>query len=101
MLHDQKIEPILLANVVEGADVRVVQARHGSRLALESLASLRTVGNVAWQHLHGDNPVQPGVSCLVHLAHAAGADGGKDFVRAESGSRSKRHKVNSGSRCSC
>ncbi len=38
MLHDQVIDVPLSADVMEGADVRVIEIRDGARLALEALA---------------------------------------------------------------
>ena len=40
-LHHQIIEPVLMAYVVKSADVRVIETRHCSRFALESLSQLR------------------------------------------------------------
>ena len=42
------------------------------------------------QHLDGDRAVQAGVGRLVDLAHAAGAEGGTDLVRAERGAEFER-----------
>ena len=37
LLHDQEVDPVLVADVVQGANVRVAQAGDGLGLALESL----------------------------------------------------------------
>jgi hypothetical protein len=46
-LHDEIVGLILPADVMELADVRMVQAGHRARLALESLTGVRPVGNRA------------------------------------------------------
>ncbi len=56
--------------------VRVVQGGHRPGLALEAFAEL--LGG----DLDGDRTVEPRVARPVHLARAAGSDGGEDFVRA-------------------
>ena len=39
------------------------------------------------QDLDRDDAIEPRVAGLVDLAHAAGAEGGEDFVRAEADAR--------------
>jgi serine/threonine protein kinase len=58
--------------------------RH-SRFALEALAELLV------SHFDGDCAIEAGVAGFVHLAHAASADGGKDFVRTQAGTGGQRH----------
>ena len=41
ILHDEKRRAVLLADVVEGADVRVRQLRDRARLAIETFAEAR------------------------------------------------------------
>jgi hypothetical protein len=53
-------------------------ARDGPRLARR-----RVRGQVAGQHLDGDNAIEPRVAAAIHLAHAAGTDGGENFVGTE------------------
>jgi hypothetical protein len=40
ILHHEEVGVVLLTDVVERADVRMIQARDGARLALEPLAEL-------------------------------------------------------------
>ena len=79
----RKRDAVLFADVVQRADVRVVQAGDGLRFALEALLHLGVVGEVRRQDLDRDRAVQPRVGGLVDLAHAAGAEGAGDFVRTE------------------
>ena len=41
VLHDQEVDPVLAADVVEGANVRVIEAGDGLGLALEPLLQIR------------------------------------------------------------
>ena len=83
--------PSLLADVVEGADVRMVELRDRPRLALEALAELRIGRERVGQDLDRDGAIEARVAGPVDLAHAAGAEGGEDFVRAEAGAGGKGH----------
>jgi len=47
ILHHEEIEPILVPDVVQRADVRVIEARDGARFALQPLAQLGVVGDVS------------------------------------------------------
>ena len=85
-LHDD--ERLLLrgfADVVDGADVRVVQRGDRPCFTLKPLACQVGAGEPRRQHLDGDLAVEARVARAIDLAHAAGADGGDDLVpdRAE------------------
>ena len=64
---------ILLANVVNGANVRMVQSRSRLGLALKAAEGLRIFGDVVGQELEGDKTVQPNVLGLVDNTHATAA----------------------------
>jgi hypothetical protein len=72
-----------VTNIVERADVRVVEAGDGFRLALKSLACLRSTVAVFRQNLDGDCAVEAAISGLVDLAHAPHADRRENLVRAK------------------
>ena len=72
-LHDEERAAVLLADVVDGADVGVIQRRRGPRLAAESGQRLGIVGEVGRQELQRDEALQPRVLGFVHDAHAAAA----------------------------
>src|SRR5216684_3604318 len=46
VLHDEIVDTVLVADVVESADVRMTEARNGPGLALEALARLRIAGKM-------------------------------------------------------
>jgi len=64
-LHYQIIRP----NIVELADVRMIQRGHRTRLALEAFVEFDLRG------LDRNRAVEPRVARFPHLTHASGADG--------------------------
>ena len=70
-LHDEKRAAVLLADIVDRADVGVVQRRCGSRLAAESCQRVGIPRQVWRQELQRDKPMQPRVLGFVDDAHAA------------------------------
>jgi len=83
MLHHQVVVAVLLADVEEGADVRMIQAADGLGLALEPFLEVGAGGGALGQDLDGDRAFQARVAGAVDLAHASGADLGLDLVGAE------------------
>ena len=65
--------PSCFANVVNRADVGMVQRRRRLRLALETRQRLRIARDVVGQELQRDEAVQARVLGLVDHAHAAAA----------------------------
>ncbi len=74
-LHDQKIDAVVLADVVKGADVGIVQRRDGLRLALEALPGFRVVRKVSWQDFDRYRAVQASIAGAINLSHSASAEG--------------------------
>ncbi len=81
VLHDE----VVGSNVVERADVGMIQRRDGPSLALEPLREgfLR--------HLDRDDAVEASVTSFVDVAHAAAPKRSYDFIRAEASSVHERH----------
>ena len=63
----------MIADLVDGADVGMVQRRGGLRLALKSFEGLRVLRDFLGQELQRDEAVQVGVLGLVHHAHSTAA----------------------------
>jgi hypothetical protein len=82
-LHDQ----VVRSDVVQDADVRVVERGDRARLLLEAR------GLPGVQRLDGDDAAEARVERAVHLAHSPGADAALDFVGTEAGPRRQRHEV--------
>ena len=74
-----------MANVMQRADVGMVQARDGPSLAIEALPGVRTAGEMLGQDLDGDGAIEPRVAGAVDLSHAARTECGLDFVGTEFG----------------
>src|ERR1700747_1423941 len=68
-LHGDERLSNLLADVVDRADVRVIECGRGLRFALKTGECLRVTGNLLRQELKGDEAMQPSVLSLVNDAH--------------------------------
>jgi hypothetical protein len=92
-LHHQVMELLLpwrslrgrgVADVVQRADVGMVQRGDGLRLALEALANLLVAGQHRGNQLDGDIAIQARIARAMDLPHAAGAERAEDLVGSES-----------------
>ena len=75
-----KCRPSCLADVINRADVRMVQRRRRAGLALKALQRLRVFLHALRQELQRDVPAETCVLRLVHDAHAARAELVRDLV---------------------
>ena len=80
IFHHQKINSILVARVVERADVGMIQAGDGFCFAVEALAQIRAVGEMSGQNFYRDDSVEADIAGFVDLAHSARTDSGEDFI---------------------
>ena len=80
ILHGDESFAVLLANVVDGADVGMVQGGSGLRLALKTAEGLRIFGNVFGKKLQSDEAMQPRVFGFVDNAHSATTQAFNDAV---------------------
>ena len=90
-LHRRVRDAVLRSEVEDREDVRVRQRRHGLRLALEAGQRVGILREPFGKDLDGDVAVELRVAGAVDLAHAAGAERGKDLVGAESRAGGERH----------
>src|SRR5438105_4809288 len=81
-----------LADVVQRADVGMVELRDRARLAVEAGLHVGSGGEGGVEDFDGDDAVEAGIARSVDLAHAAGADAVEDLVRAEPGAGSQGHE---------
>jgi hypothetical protein len=65
--HDQEVGTVLRSNVVELADVRMVQCGDRPCLALHALLQFRRRGKVSGQNFDGYRAVEPGVERTVNF----------------------------------
>ena len=83
ILHGDEGAAVLLADVMNGADVGMIQGGRGPSLALESAQRLPVASQIVRQELEGDEAMEPGVLRLVDHAHAAAAELLDDAVVGE------------------
>src|ERR1035441_6015889 len=69
--HNDKVRTVLPANIVERADVRMIQVRDDFRFAFKTLASRRIIRKMRWKDFDGDSSVEARVKRLVNFAHSA------------------------------
>lgn len=75
----------------EGATVGVIDRGESGGFVFEAGEDIPAVGDVAEEDPDGYNAVEAGVACLWDFAHSSGANGGADFVGAESGAGGEGH----------
>ena len=80
-LNHDEVVTVDAGDVVNRADVRVIQGGNGPRFALKPRAELGIVAEAIRCQLEGDNAVQTGISGFVHFAHAARTCEFEDLVR--------------------
>jgi hypothetical protein len=85
VLHDEEWPAILVANIEQRADVRMAQRGDGARFALESRATVGTLGQIPREQLDGDRAIEASLASFVDLAHTAHADERQDLVGAQPG----------------
>lgn len=71
--HGNELHPVVLVDLVDSADVRVIQGRRGARLTPKSIDGLSIAGVVYRQKLERDLPGQLDVFRPVDHTHAARA----------------------------
>src|SRR5579864_1099920 len=90
-LHDDEVNAVLLAEIVELANVGMAQLGDGTSLAPEALQSVGTLGEMRGKNLDGDRAIEAGIGGAIDFAHTAGSDLRDDFVRAEFGAGGEGH----------
>ena len=80
-LHHEVVNSVLVTDIVNRADVRMIETRDRSGLALETSSHLRARSEIARQDLDCDAAVEARIACAEYFAHAAGADARDDLVR--------------------
>jgi len=94
-LHGHERPPLEFSDIVDRADVRMIECRCGARFAPESLGRLRVVGDVVRQELQRNVSAQARVLGFVDNAHASAAQFFQDSVvgnRAADNGGSIRHR---------
>jgi len=76
---------------VHGEDIRVVQRGGCAGFLLESTEAIDVGRKCSGEDFDRDITSESRIARTVYLAHAASAEGGDDFVRAETGAGSEGH----------
>jgi hypothetical protein len=79
-LHSDKRLVFVCSDLIDGADIGVVQGRCGTGLPAETLQRLRIMRQFLGKELQRNGAVKIGVHCLVNHAHTTPANLFKDAV---------------------
>jgi hypothetical protein len=83
VLHRDEVHALVLADVVDRDDVRMIQARRGSRFLDEALAAFGVEGGFAAQDLDRHGPAQSCIDGAVHGPHPAFTERLQELVMRE------------------
>ena len=86
-----EIDAVLVADIVQHADVGMIQTGYGFGFSLESL-SAPGIRRELQQNLDGDGALQPRVSRTVDLTHPAHTERRRDFIRPKLLTWSQSHR---------
>ncbi len=90
VLHDEKLDAIVVAEVEEPADVRMAELRDRTGLALESCRSRGACPG--GKDLDGDGAIEARILRAIHLSHSAGPRHLHDGIGPETLIGSERHR---------
>ncbi len=91
-LHDEEIDLLVRADVVQRADVGMVQQGYGARFRDQPIPRVRILGDAGGDDLDGHRSVETRIAGAIHLPHAALAKRCQDLVRSEARSSQDRHR---------
>ena len=81
ILHHDVGRALLLAQVVDRDDIRMVERRGRAGFLLEAPQPFRVVGELRAKHFYDDMAVELEIFGFVDLAHTPGPNGREDFHR--------------------
>src|ERR1700687_297864 len=91
-LHDNETLAVVFVNVINGADMRMIQRRSCSRFAAEALNSRMVLGKALGKKFQADVAAETNVLGLIHDPHSASA---QLFQNAVMGDGSPGHRKES------
>src|SRR5437667_4924930 len=91
VFQNKKVDPFLMADVIQCADVGMVQRRDYPRLAVEALLRIGVEGKMRRQNLECDGTTEFRIPRLIHLTHATRGKSRLDLVRPQLCTRDQRH----------
>ena len=90
-LHDEVVGAGVRADVVEMADVGMIERGDGAGLALHALLEFGRVGEMCSENFNGYDAIEPSVAGAVDLAHAARSERRLNFIWSKFRAGSQRH----------
>ena len=90
-LHDKVVGAAVVPNIVQRANVRMIELRDGARLAFEARLQVWAGHQRRVQDFDGNGAVKPGVARPIDVAHATGANRRDDLIGSQTGSRNQSH----------
>src|SRR2546421_2836249 len=91
ILHNQVIDALLVTDVVECADMWMIERGNGTGLALEAFTPVGIARKMLGKNLDRYRTIEPRIFRAIHLAHTARPDRGDDLVRTEARASGERH----------
>ena len=92
-LHGNKCLPINFSNLMNCADIGVIEGRRRSRLPTKPFQCDRVIGRFRRQELEGNQPAEHGVFGAINDAHSSAAYLFQDAVMAKGGARRKMRSL--------
>src|SRR5215470_5204643 len=89
--HNEEVDSVVMAQIVEDADVWVIEARYRLCFALKSLLELRLFRKMRGQNLYCNRAPETRILRLIHLSHSTHANRMQDFIRTQFGSGGNSH----------
>ena len=83
VLHNEEVDAVLISDIVERADMRVVELRDDFGFALEALLALRAFGEMLREHFDGNGALKASVFRLVHLTPCPRRQSAQRFRRVQ------------------
>ena len=98
--HQQKVEMLGVPEIVNGDDVRVVQAREHAALAVEALGKTRVLRQLVGKQFQRDEAIEMRLAGLEDETHAAPANKFENLkLREGGGDAFERWNLRGGRRC--
>ena len=71
---------VLLSDVMEDTDVRMIQTGDSLCFALESLAQFSSVGEMSRKNFDGNDSIETRIAGFINLTHSTRTDRGENFI---------------------
>ena len=72
--QDEEIDAVLVADIVEGADIWMREPGDGAGFVVEAFAQIGFLGEALGKDFDGDVAAEASIESAVNFAHAAGAE---------------------------